>query len=334
MGARSVFTASLHAGGAPAFGAFIRPRGSARQVAGVRRAPTRTNLGRRLRPRVRVRVRRPVAEVAGRRYASPMRDVLLARSPVAPGRTPVRVAVRDEGAGPPLVLLHGGWGYEAYPWDLARLAAARRVIAPDRTGYGRSGRVVELPPGFHQAMAEETLLVLDALRLERFALWGHSDGAVIAAWTALLAPARVERVVLEALHFRAAKPGSLPFFETARDRPEAFGEEVVRALERDHGPAWREVIGAGGRAWLAIIAEGLAGRRSDLFGGRLGAIAAPVLLLHGSRDPRTEPGELDDARRALPGATLALLDSGHAPHASARTGAEATLRAIAFLDEA
>jgi pimeloyl-ACP methyl ester carboxylesterase len=232
------------------------------------------------------------------------------------------------------LLLHGGWGYEAYPWDLPLLARERRVVAPDRTGYGRSERLAELPPRFHRAMAEETLLVADALGLERFALWGHSDGAVVAAWTALLAPARVDRVVLEALHFRAAKPGSLAFFETGRDGPEAFGDEIVRALERDHGPAWREVIAAGGRAWLAIIADGLAGRRADLFEGRLGELAAPVLLLHGARDPRTEPGELEDARRALPHAELALLDSGHAPHASARVGAGATRRALAFLEGA
>jgi pimeloyl-ACP methyl ester carboxylesterase len=260
-----------------------------------------------------------------------VREVLLSRSPVAPGRSPVRVALRDEGAGPALVLLHGGFGYEAYPWDLPRLAGARRVIAPDRTGYGRSERIAELPSGFHRAMAEETLLLLDALGVERFALWGHSDGAVIAAWTALLAPTRVARLVLEALHFRAAKPASLPFFETGRDAPEAFGDDVVRALERDHGPGWREVIAAGGRAWLAIIADGLSGRRADLFDGRLGELRAPVLLLHGARDPRTEPGELEDVRRALPRAELALLDSGHAPHASARVGDEATGRALAFL---
>jgi hypothetical protein len=32
------------------------------------------------------------------------------------------------------VILHGGWGYEAYPFDdaIAALARSRRVIAPDR----------------------------------------------------------------------------------------------------------------------------------------------------------------------------------------------------------
>jgi pimeloyl-ACP methyl ester carboxylesterase len=180
-------------------------------------------------------------------------------------------------------------------------------------------------------MAEETLLVMDALGLERAALWGHSDGAVIAAWTAILAPHRVRAVVLEALHFLAAKVSSVDFFETAVTRPEDFGPAVVDALRRDHGERWRDVVGAGGRAWLEIIAEGRAGRR-DLYDGRFGEIAAPTLLLHGRRDPRTEPGELEAALRALPSAQLELVDAAHSPHTSATDGARAVAAAVRFLD--
>lgn len=261
------------------------------------------------------------------------RLVEIPASPVAPERAPARILVREAGSGPPLVLLHGGWGYEAYPFDLATIGARHRAIAPDRVGYGGSGRLAELPRGFHLAMAEETLLVLDALGIERAAFWGHSDGAVVAAWLGFLAPGRVRALVLEALHFLAAKVASVEFFETARDAPERFGPAVEAALRRDHGEGWREVVGAGGRAWLSIIAEGRAGR-PDLYEGRFGEIRAPTLLLHGTRDPRTEPGELEAARRALPSARLALVDASHCPHASERAGAEATRLALAFLEEA
>ena len=133
------------------------------------------------------------------------------------------VHVREAGAGPAVVLLHGGWGWEAYPFDVAAPARRHRVVAPDRVGYGRSGRLAELPGGFHRAMAEETLLVLDALGIERAAFWGHSDGAVIAAWIGFLAPQRVRALVLEALHFFAAKISSIDFFRTAVEAPERFG---------------------------------------------------------------------------------------------------------------
>jgi pimeloyl-ACP methyl ester carboxylesterase len=258
--------------------------------------------------------------------------VLLAASPLRAGRSSVEIHVRDAGEGPPLVLLHGGWGYEAYPFDLAALAARRRVIAPDRSGYGRSGRLPDLPRGFHRLMAEETLLVLDELGIRQAAFWGHSDGAVIAAWIDLVAPGRVRALVLEALHFLAAKASSVEFFRTAVEAPERFGPAVVEALRRDHGARWREVLGAGGRAWLAIIEEGRRGRR-DLFEGRLGEVRAPVLLLHGRRDPRTEPGEIEAALAELSGARLEMVDAGHCPHANERVGAECRRLAEAFLAE-
>jgi pimeloyl-ACP methyl ester carboxylesterase len=260
------------------------------------------------------------------------RQLRIAAAPIAPERSPAEIHVREAGAGPAVVLLHGGWGYEAYPWDVEALAGRHRVVAPDRVGYGGSGRLAELPRGFHRAMAQETLLVMDALGIERAALWGHSDGAVIAAWVGFLAPQRVRALVLEALHFLAAKVSSIEFFRAAVEAPETFGPAIVDALRRDHGDRWRDVIGAGGRAWLSIIEEGRAGM-PDLYGGRFGEIRAPTLLLHGRRDPRTEPGELDAALRALPAARLALVDAAHCPHASARAGAEATRLAATFLEE-
>ena len=49
------------------------------------------------------------------------------------------LAIREEGAGDPLVLVHGA-GTSGAIWHRAtpRLAARRRVIAPDLPGYGGS----------------------------------------------------------------------------------------------------------------------------------------------------------------------------------------------------
>lgn len=246
-----------------------------------------------------------------------MPTVTLPESPVAPGR-PAEIHVREAGSGPPVVLLHGGWGYEAYPFDgaIEALSPGHRVLAPDRVGYGRSGPLAALPRGFHRLMAEETLGVLDALGIERAAFWGHSDGAVIAAHLAFLAPERVSAIVLEAVHFFCLKLASVEFFETAVRDPEKFGPAVVEACRRDHGERWREVLAAGGWAWLDIIDEGRRGRR-DVYAGRLAEVRAPTLLVHGSRDPRTEPGEVEAALAALPPtARLERVDAGHSPHNS------------------
>ncbi len=257
----------------------------------------------------------------------------LQRCPIDPEQAPVRVHYRDAGVGPAIVLLHGGWGREVYPYDAATdvLAKDHRVVEPDRVGYGRSGRALrELPERFHERMAEETVLLLDRLGIESAALWGHSDGAVIAAWTAILFPDRVDALLLEALHFFAAKTSSLEFFQDAVDAPERFGAAYVDALEREHGGSWRGVLRAGGQAWLRIIEEGRRGR-PDLYDGRFGEIRAPTLLLHGRRDPRTEPGEVEAALAALPGARVEWFDASHSPHTGSTSAAACIGAAGRFL---
>ena len=84
------------------------------------------------------------------------RMVTIAESPFLPGRGPIELHCRDGGNGPPLVVLHGGWGYGYYPHDDAIAKLDRRFVIPDRTGYGRSPRLEALPHGFHVAAAIET----------------------------------------------------------------------------------------------------------------------------------------------------------------------------------
>lgn len=249
-----------------------------------------------------------------------------------PGASPAALYVRDEGPreGPPLLVLHGGWGYAFYPFD-AQIAALPewRIVIPDRTGYGRSPRIAALPPRFHTAAAIEHEATLDALGIERCAIWGHSDGAIIAAIMALRRPERVTAIVVEALHVERAKPRSRAFFEMMLGNPEGFGGKVAARLAADHGEDyWRTVLAAGGRAWLDIAAT----PDDDFFDHRFGDIAAPVLVLHGADDPRTEPGELDRVARALPHATIHVIaGAGHAPHSERASSAEATEVAAKFL---
>ena len=258
--------------------------------------------------------------------------VQIAESPLLPGTRPIDIFVRDVGPrdGAPLLVLHGGWGYEFYPFD-AQIAALpeRRFLIPDRTGYGKSPRIEALPPRFHQAAAVEHEATLDALGIERCAIWGHSDGAIIAAIMALRRPSRVTALIVEALHVEREKPGSRAFFEMMRGDPDGFGPRVTARLAAEHGDDyWRTVLRADGQAWLDIAAT----PGDDFFDHRLGEIAAPVLVLHGADDPRTEPGELDRVARALPGATIhAIAGGGHSPHSERAVSAEATAAAARFL---
>src|SRR6266487_2327665 len=73
--------------------------------------------------------------------------------------------------------------------------------------------------------------------------------------------------------------------------PDSLGPGVAKILARDHGDRWRDVIRLHAQAWRRIGDE--AAPDEDFYGGRLDTLAVPVLVVHGARDPRTEPGELD-----------------------------------------
>jgi pimeloyl-ACP methyl ester carboxylesterase len=248
----------------------------------------------------------------------------VAQTPLAPDRMPARIAYRDINRatnGTPLVVLHGGWGYEMYPFDaqIAAFGARHRIVIPDRSGYGASAPIDLLPADFHDRAAEETRRVLDALGVARPILWGHSDGAIIALRLGLAAPDRIGGIIAEATHYFRQKPRSQPFFEAVLASPESTPIMKLHA-----------------RAWLQIGADARS-PTDDFYDGRLSALTVPTLIIHGARDPRTEPGEIDALHEAIlsgPPARIEMLDAGgHSPHSERATADAVTGLARAVLHD-
>ena len=264
-------------------------------------------------------------------------------SPLVPGARPVSIHYRDVGNGSPIVVLHGGWGYEAYPFDrqMAALSAAHRVVIPDRSGYGCSPAIGRLPPDFHHRAADETQSLIDALGLVRPILWGHSDGAIIALLIGLGSQG-IAGVIVEAAHLYKRKPSSRSFFEAIVADPASIGERAAAALARDHGERWRRILDLHSRAWLRIGDEATS-PDEDFYQGRLAELDVPALVVHGARDPRTEPGELEALQAALSAGILEspagaverrfhiLAEGGHSPHSERATAEAVTAAALAFV---
>jgi pimeloyl-ACP methyl ester carboxylesterase len=102
----------------------------------------------------------------------------------------------EQGAGPPLVLVHGFLGSTVTFRELIeRLAPYRRTVALDLPGFGYSDRPLDIDRS-HTAVAELLCAALDRLGIARAAVLGHSMGGVIAARLAVAHPERVERLIL------------------------------------------------------------------------------------------------------------------------------------------
>jgi pimeloyl-ACP methyl ester carboxylesterase len=234
-------------------------------------------------------------------------------------------------------LLHGGWGYSLYPFSrqTEKLRHSFRVICPDRSGYGRSnhsGDFAGFTIDFHYRAALETLSLLDSLDIKRAFLWGHSDGAIIAAIIGFTAPERVRGLILEAFHYFRVKPRSRGFFETLAHKPETLGPELCEKFALEFGAdSWRNIITSHAGAWLQLAAES-GGPKDDLYRGDLAKVSAPALFIHGGLDPRTEPDELEAVSRQLPQAQMQILKgAAHSPHSESAWADLVTTLAKEFL---
>ena len=106
----------------------------------------------------------------------------------------VRIAVREYGSGPPLVLVHGLMtaGY-SFRYVLESLGARFRLVIPDLPGAGYSEMPdVNLGP---DVLARAVIATLDALDLHGAPVLGNSMGGYICMRAAMLDPSAISRLV-------------------------------------------------------------------------------------------------------------------------------------------
>ena len=98
----------------------------------------------------------------------------------------VSLFVEELGDGFPLVVLHGGPGmdHSMFRPYLDPLSDEFRVLYVDERGQGRSDRVDPASLSL-EVFARDVDLLAESLELERFALLGHSFGAIISTWHAI-----------------------------------------------------------------------------------------------------------------------------------------------------
>jgi 2-succinyl-6-hydroxy-2,4-cyclohexadiene-1-carboxylate synthase len=237
-----------------------------------------------------------------------------------------------EGAGPPLVLLHGFTGCAA-GWA-PQVAAFKRdftCIAVDLPGHGGTDAPADPACYTMASTVADLVALLGQLGFARATWLGYSMGGRIALGVGVLAPDAVTALVLE-----GATPGIAdPAEQAARV---ASDEALAARIERDgvapfvdywerlplfatqaRLPAERRA--ALHRQRLANNPHGLANSLRGIGQGaqpplldRLGEVRAPTLLLAGAEDTKFRDLAATMAAR-LPAARVALIPgAGHAAH--------------------
>ena len=105
----------------------------------------------------------------------------------------IKIWYAEFGQGEPVILLHGGLANSNY-WgnQVPVLAKHYRVIVMDSRGHGRSTRN-EQPYGY-DLMASDVIALMDHLKIQKAAIVGWSDGAILGLDIALNHPERLTKL--------------------------------------------------------------------------------------------------------------------------------------------
>jgi pimeloyl-ACP methyl ester carboxylesterase len=246
-----------------------------------------------------------------------------------------RFEVLDEGAGPAIVLLHG-FPLAKETWDAqaAVLRSRARVVRFDLRGLGSSG--VTPGPYLMESLAADVAAVLDALRIDRVILAGHSLGGYVAFAFYRMFAERCSGLGLVCTRSEADEPAVAAAREELADRAERDGIAAVRdaVLPRCFAPAYyaaaadgvarvRNIVERTDPRGAAAMLRGMAARvsASDL----LEEIAVPAGVVAGRGDlvvPETESRAL---AAAMPDAEYVGLACGHMPQFEAPEALTAAL---------
>jgi len=250
-----------------------------------------------------------------------------------------RLFIVERGRGDPILVLHGGPGLDHHMFGdyLDPLAEGYRLIFVDQRSQGKSDRAPEETWTIRQ-MAADVGALAESLNLVRYAVLGHSFGAMVALQHAVDYPnaaalsilsggvpsAEYLKVVEENL--RAFEPESLRATVTAswEREAEANTQEDVRSLLNDQmpyhfgDPLSPLIAEYTARTAGAVYApDVLSHFARQEYGGievvdRLRDVAHPVLVLAGRKDRTASVEAAEAIAGGVPGAELVVLeDSGH-----------------------
>jgi pimeloyl-ACP methyl ester carboxylesterase len=227
---------------------------------------------------------------------------------------------------PTLLMLHEGLGsvsmWRDFPNRLAH-ATASRVVVYSRYGYGLSDPLAA--PRTVRYMHDEAEIVLpellDALRIDRPILVGHSDGGSIALIHAGARLRDIAAIVAMAPHVMVEEL-SVTSIAAARD---AYRTTSLRAKLARHHEDVDGVFQGWNDIWLSPAF------RSWNIEEYLPRIGCPVLALQGEDDEYGTMEQLERIARGAPDVELLKLpDCRHSPH---RDQPEAVVEAITrFVD--
>ncbi len=217
----------------------------------------------------------------------------------------VEIAYLDEGAGAPILLIHGfasnsGVNWRDPGWIKFLTTNGFRVIALDNRGHGQSEKLYDLNQYGAPLMAEDAHRLLDHLGIAQADVMGYSMGARITAFLALAHPDRVRSCIFGGLGANMVRgmAGTGPI-ATALEADSI--DQVTNPTARTFR-AFAEQTGGDLKALAACIRSA----RDPIKPEDVARLACPVLVAVGSDD--VIGGSAEGLAALIPGAEALVIE--------------------------
>lgn len=211
----------------------------------------------------------------------------------------VEIAYLDEGAGDPILLIHGFASNTTVNWvdtGWVRFLTGNgfRVISIDNRGHGRSQKLHRVEDYGAPIMAEDARRLLDHLSIARADVMGYSLGARITGFLALAHPDRVRSCIFGGLGINMVRG-------MAGTGPIAHALEA-ESIDQVTNPTARtfRAFAEQTRSDLKALAACIRAARDPLSAEDVARISCPVLVAVGSDD--VIGGSAEALAQLIPGA--------------------------------
>lgn len=226
---------------------------------------------------------------------------------------------RESGRGAATLLLHSALAHSGMWAGLSPRLTARRLIAPDLPGHGRSGPM-DTARDIHDQCFDMLAALIAQTEAPEIEVIGHSFGATLALRLALAGLPISRMTLIEPVLFKAAAPHAFAAYNDAAApqyaaMSDGHWDVAARAFIADwgEGAPWHH-IPSPQRAYMIermpFVAATSNAVREDSAGllteGGLETLACPTLLVEGSASPPiissihdTLAGRIPDARRVI-----------------------------------
>lgn len=225
----------------------------------------------------------------------------------------------ERGSGPAVLLLHGfPLDHRMWHEQIAALESNYRVIAPDLRGFGQSEPHKDLITLEH--MADELLLLLDQLQVEKAVLAGFSMGGYVAFNLLRKAPHRFTGLILANTRPDADPlEGQINRMKMAASLLEQGSQAAATAMipkllsdGENSGLAGELQDQIGGMNPLGLVHASLAMAFRKDSTELLSTIEVPTLVIGGEKDSITTPAVMKKMADSIPNAAYTeIKDAAH-----------------------